>query len=149
MNINNVTITKYLSQTDPCLREIIRSVGGFQSKFEDPFQSLVESIIYHAALLFILVFIYGYFILLLFNQWAIIILWKQQGSDKSNSFQICSLGKSISSLAWAHASGERLYWCSSFSSSRTSWLCRISYDLEKSRVSFFMYGTIYNAQLAI
>jgi DNA-3-methyladenine glycosylase II len=48
MNGNNVTvIIKYLSQTDPCLREIIRSVGDFSIKIrKDPFQSLVESIIY-------------------------------------------------------------------------------------------------------
>jgi DNA-3-methyladenine glycosylase II len=48
MNVNNVTvIIKYLSQTDPCLREIIRSVGDFSIKIrKDPFQSLVESIIY-------------------------------------------------------------------------------------------------------
>src|SRR5215467_6845431 len=48
MNVNNVTvIIKYLSQTDPCLREIIRSVGDFSIKIRnDPFQSLVESIIY-------------------------------------------------------------------------------------------------------
>ncbi|MGA8082901.1 MAG: DNA-3-methyladenine glycosylase 2 family protein, partial [Candidatus Nitrosopolaris sp.] len=46
--MNNVTvIIKYLSQTDPGLREIIRSVGDFSIKIrEDPFQSLVESIIY-------------------------------------------------------------------------------------------------------
>ena len=48
MNVNNVTvIIKYLSQTDPRLREIIRSVGDFSIKIrKDPFQSLVESIIY-------------------------------------------------------------------------------------------------------
>jgi DNA-3-methyladenine glycosylase II len=48
MNVNNVTvIVKYLSQTDPCLTEIIRSVGDFSIKIrKDPFQSLVESIIY-------------------------------------------------------------------------------------------------------
>ena len=48
MNVNNVTvIIKYLSQTDPCLREIIRSIGDFSVKIrKDPFQSLVESIIY-------------------------------------------------------------------------------------------------------
>jgi DNA-3-methyladenine glycosylase II len=48
MNVNNVTvIIKYLSQTDPCLGEIIRSVGDFSIKIrKDPFQSLVESIIY-------------------------------------------------------------------------------------------------------
>ncbi|HYV52507.1 MAG TPA: hypothetical protein VE971_04360 [Candidatus Eisenbacteria bacterium] len=40
-------IIKYLSQTEPCLREIIRSVGDFSIKIrKDPFQSLVESIIY-------------------------------------------------------------------------------------------------------
>jgi DNA-3-methyladenine glycosylase II len=56
MNVNNVTvIIKYLSQTDPSIREIIRSVGDFSIKIRrDPFQSLVESIIYqqlagHAA----------------------------------------------------------------------------------------------------
>jgi DNA-3-methyladenine glycosylase II len=48
MNVNNVTvIIKYLSQTDLCLGEIIRSVGDFSIKIcKDPFQSLVESIIY-------------------------------------------------------------------------------------------------------
>jgi len=48
MSVNNVTvIIKHLSQTDPCLREIIRSVGDFSIKIrKDPFQSLVESIIY-------------------------------------------------------------------------------------------------------
>ena len=48
MNANNVTvIIKYLSQTDPSIREIIRSVGDFSIKIRrDPFQSLVESIIY-------------------------------------------------------------------------------------------------------
>jgi DNA-3-methyladenine glycosylase II len=48
MNVNNVTvIIKYLSQTDPRLREIIRSVGDFSIKIrKDPFRSLVESIIY-------------------------------------------------------------------------------------------------------
>src|SRR5215831_11198165 len=48
MNVNNVSvIIKYLSQTDPCLRKIIRSVGDFSIKIrKDPFQSLVESIIY-------------------------------------------------------------------------------------------------------
>ena len=48
MNVNNVTvIIKYLSQTDPCLGKIIRSVGDFSIKIcKDPFQSLVESIIY-------------------------------------------------------------------------------------------------------
>jgi DNA-3-methyladenine glycosylase II len=48
MNVNNVSvIIKYLSQTDPCLGEIIRSVGDFSIKIRnDPFQSLVESIIY-------------------------------------------------------------------------------------------------------
>jgi DNA-3-methyladenine glycosylase II len=48
VNVDNVTvIIKYLSQTDPCLREIIRSVGDFSIKIrKDPFQSLVESIIY-------------------------------------------------------------------------------------------------------
>ncbi|MGA9152487.1 MAG: hypothetical protein WBZ36_18075, partial [Candidatus Nitrosopolaris sp.] len=48
MNVNNVTvIIKYISQTDPRLREIIRSVGDFSIKIrKDPFQSLVESIIY-------------------------------------------------------------------------------------------------------
>ena len=56
MSVNNVTvIIKYLSQTDPCLREIIRSVGDFSIKIrKDPFQTLVGSIIYqqlagHAA----------------------------------------------------------------------------------------------------
>ncbi|HXP49281.1 MAG TPA: hypothetical protein VN922_04965, partial [Bacteroidia bacterium] len=40
-------IIKYLSQTDPCLREIIRSDGDFSIKIrKDQFQSLVESIIY-------------------------------------------------------------------------------------------------------
>ena len=40
-------IIKYLSQTDPRRREIIRSVGDFSIKIrKDPFQSLVESIIY-------------------------------------------------------------------------------------------------------
>jgi DNA-3-methyladenine glycosylase II len=48
MNVNNVAvIIKYLSQTDPRLREIIRSVGDFSIKIRKyPFQSLVESIIY-------------------------------------------------------------------------------------------------------
>jgi 3-methyladenine DNA glycosylase/8-oxoguanine DNA glycosylase len=48
MNVNNVTvIIKYLSETDPCLREIIRTVQDFSLKIrKDPFQSLVESIIY-------------------------------------------------------------------------------------------------------
>src|SRR5215467_12145579 len=48
MNVNNVSvIIKYLSQTDPCLGEIIRSVGDFSIKIRnDPFQSLIESIIY-------------------------------------------------------------------------------------------------------
>ena len=48
MNVNNVTvIIKYLSQTDPCLGKIIRSVGDISIKIcKDPFQSLVESIIY-------------------------------------------------------------------------------------------------------
>src|SRR5215469_17156176 len=48
MNVNNVTvILKYLSQTDPCLRGIIRSVGDFSIKIrKDTFQSLVEPIIY-------------------------------------------------------------------------------------------------------
>ena len=33
MSVDNVTvIIKYLSQTDPCLREIIRSVGDFSIK---------------------------------------------------------------------------------------------------------------------
>jgi DNA-3-methyladenine glycosylase II len=56
MDVNNVTvIIKYLSQTDPCLGKIISSVGDFSIKIcKDPFQSLVESIIYqqlagHAA----------------------------------------------------------------------------------------------------
>ena len=48
MNVDNATvIIKYLSQTDPCLRKIIKSVGDFSIKVrKDPFQSLVESIIY-------------------------------------------------------------------------------------------------------
>jgi len=48
MNVNNVSvIIKYLSQTDPCLGEVIRLVGDFSIKIRnDPFQSLVESIIY-------------------------------------------------------------------------------------------------------
>lgn len=47
MNVDNVVIIKYLSQTDPRLREVIRSVGDFSIKIrKDPFQSLVESIIY-------------------------------------------------------------------------------------------------------
>ena len=48
MNVNNVSvIIKYLSQTDPCLGEIIRLVGDSSIKIRnDPFQSLVESIIY-------------------------------------------------------------------------------------------------------
>jgi DNA-3-methyladenine glycosylase II len=48
MNVNNVTvIIKYLSQTDPFLGKIIKSVGDFSIKIrKDPFQSLVESIIY-------------------------------------------------------------------------------------------------------
>jgi DNA-3-methyladenine glycosylase II len=48
MNVNNITvIIKYLSQTDTCLGEIIRLVGDFSIKIcKDPFQSLVESIIY-------------------------------------------------------------------------------------------------------
>jgi len=48
MNVNNVSVTiKYLSQTDPCLGEIIRLVGDSSIKIRnDPFQSLVESIIY-------------------------------------------------------------------------------------------------------
>ena len=48
MNVNNVSvIIKYLSQTDPCLGETIRLVGDFSIKIRnDPFQSLVESIIY-------------------------------------------------------------------------------------------------------
>jgi DNA-3-methyladenine glycosylase II len=48
MNVNNVTvIIIYLSQTDLCLREVIRLVGDFSIKTrKDPFESLVESIIY-------------------------------------------------------------------------------------------------------
>ncbi len=48
MNINNVTvIIKFLSQTDPCLGEIIRSVGDFSIKIrKDPFSALIESIMY-------------------------------------------------------------------------------------------------------
>ena len=48
MNANNVTvIINYLSlQTDPSIREIIRSVVDFSIKIrKDTFQSLVESII--------------------------------------------------------------------------------------------------------
>jgi DNA-3-methyladenine glycosylase II len=47
VNVDNVVIIKYLSQTDPCLKEVIRSVGDFSIEIrKDPFQSLVESIIY-------------------------------------------------------------------------------------------------------
>jgi DNA-3-methyladenine glycosylase II len=47
VNVDNVVIIKYLSQTDLRLREVIRSVGDFSIKIrKDPFQSLVESIIY-------------------------------------------------------------------------------------------------------
>lgn len=46
MNIDNLII-KYLSQSDPSLEKVIKSVGNYSIKIrKDPFQSLTESIIY-------------------------------------------------------------------------------------------------------
>ena len=43
----NVDVIKYLSQADTCLKEVIRSIGEYSIKIrKDPFQSLVESIVY-------------------------------------------------------------------------------------------------------
>ena len=46
VNIDNLII-KYLSQSDPSLEKVIESVGNYSIKIrKDPFQSLIESIIY-------------------------------------------------------------------------------------------------------
>lgn len=47
MSVDNDVIIKYLSGSDPRLREIIRAVGQYSIKVRnDRFQSLIESIIY-------------------------------------------------------------------------------------------------------
>jgi DNA-3-methyladenine glycosylase II len=56
-------IINYLSQSDPCLGEVIRSVGEYSIKIcKDPFQSLVESIIYQQLAGRVASVIYGRFI---------------------------------------------------------------------------------------
>jgi DNA-3-methyladenine glycosylase II len=56
-------ITKYLSQSDPRLGEVIGTVGGYSIKLrKDPFQSLVESIIYQQLAGSAASIIYGRFI---------------------------------------------------------------------------------------
>jgi DNA-3-methyladenine glycosylase II len=56
-------IIKYLSQSDPCLGEVIRTVGKYSIKIHnDPFQSLVKSIIYQQLAGRVAGVIYGRFI---------------------------------------------------------------------------------------
>jgi DNA-3-methyladenine glycosylase II len=56
-------IIKYLSQSDPCLGEVIRTVGKYSIKIHnDPFQSLVKSIIYQQLAGRVASVIYGRFI---------------------------------------------------------------------------------------
>jgi DNA-3-methyladenine glycosylase II len=62
MSIDDVII-RYLSQSDPRLGEVIGTVGGYSIKLrKDPFQSLVESIIYQQLAGSAASIIYGRFI---------------------------------------------------------------------------------------
>ena len=62
MSVDDI-ITKYLSQSDPRLGEVIGTVGGYSIKLrKDPFQSLVESIIYQQLAGSAASIIYGRFI---------------------------------------------------------------------------------------
>ena len=62
MSVDDVII-KYLSQSDPRLGEVIGTVGGYSIQLrKDPFQSLVESIIYQQLAGSAASIIYGRFI---------------------------------------------------------------------------------------
>lgn len=62
MSVDDVII-RYLSQSDPRLGEVIRTVGGYSIQLrKDPFQSLVESIIYQQLAGSAASIIYGRFI---------------------------------------------------------------------------------------
>ena len=58
-----VDVIKYLSEADTCLKEVIRSIGEYSIKIrKDPFQSLVESIVYQQLAGSAASVIYGRFI---------------------------------------------------------------------------------------
>ena len=58
-----VDVIKYLSEADTCLKDVIRSIGEYSIKIrKDPFQSLVESIVYQQLAGSAASVIYGRFI---------------------------------------------------------------------------------------